>query len=146
MVDGVGAARPELSPEARERLAVTARRHGIRLLLAFGSQVSGRTHPGSDLDLAVLQDDPEAGDWLQLIGDLQTLFPARTVDLVWLHRADPLIAWHALRQPQLLWGEPGDLARRQLYAWRRFVEYAPFFTHEATAVRRSISRWRNGDR
>lgn len=134
------------TPETREKLEELTRRRGMRLLLAFGSQVTGLTHPASDLDLAVLLDAPEATNWLDLMADLQAVFPERTVDVVWLQRADPLIAWQALRRPRLLAGDPGELARYQAYAWRRFVEYAPFFTLEADAVRRSIARWRDGDR
>lgn len=146
MVDVPRAAGPELGLITREKLADVVRRHGIRLAVAFGSAVSGRTHPASDLDLAVLLDAPDESDWLGLLGDLQTVFPGREVDLLGLHRADPLIRWHALRQPKLLWGDPAELSRQRVYAWRRFIEYAPFFAREAEAVRRSIARWRDGDR
>lgn len=130
----------EFGPEAREALRQVARRHGVRLLVAFGSRVSGRAHAGSDLDLAVLQDRPQVQDELQLIVDLQAALPASDVDVVWLDRADPLIAWHALQRPYLLVGDPSELALHQLYAWRRFVEYTPFFELEARAVRRAIAR------
>ena len=132
--------------ETADKVAAVARRHGIRLLVAFGSQVSSQTHAASDLDLAVLLDTPHGDDPLRLLADLQAAFPEQEVDVVWLHRADPLIAWHALRQPRLLFGDPSDLARRQAYAWRRFVEYAPFFEFEADAVRRGIARLRRARR
>jgi predicted nucleotidyltransferase len=131
----------DLSPEAAARLDAVAQRHGIRLLVAFGSRVSGRPHAGSDLDLAVLLDAPEQDDFLGLLADLQAVFPECEVDVLRLHRADPLIGWHALRAPLLLYGNPADLARRQLYAWRRMVEYQPFFALEADAVRRGIARF-----
>jgi predicted nucleotidyltransferase len=130
----------DLSPEAAAQLDAVARRHGIRLLVAFGSRVSGRPHPASDLDLAVLLDVPGRDDPLGLLADLQAVFPTCAVDVLWLHRADPLIGWHALRAPRLLYGNPADLARRQAYAWRRMVEYEPFFALEAEAVRRGIAR------
>ncbi len=57
---------PAPTPEARAALEHVARRRGIRLLLAFGSQVTGRTHPASDRDLAVLVDPAERGDWPDL--------------------------------------------------------------------------------
>ncbi len=136
----------EIGPETRDRVAGIARRHGVRLLVAFGSQVSRRTHAASDLDLAVLLNTPHGDDPLRLLADLQAAFPEQEVDVVWLHRADPLIAWHALRQPRLLFGDPGDLTHRQAYAWRRFVEYAPFFELEADAVRRGIARFRRARR
>ena len=130
----------DLSPEAAAQLDAVARRHGIRLLIAFGSRVSGHPHPASDLDLAVLLDAPGRDDPLGLLADLQAVFPACAVDVLWLHRADPLIGWHALRAPRLLYGNLADLARRQAYAWRRMVEYEPFFALEAEAVRRGIAR------
>lgn len=133
-------------PETRDELEQVARRRGIRLLLAFGSQVTGRTHSASDLDLAVLVDPPERRDWLDLLGDLQGLFPRREVDLAWLHRADPLFAWQIFRHAALLFGDAAEFARYRAYAWRRFVEYAPFFALEAAAVRRRLAGYRDGDR
>jgi len=41
-----------------QRLEEIARKHGIALMLRFGSTVSGRTHPRSDLDIAVLLVQP----------------------------------------------------------------------------------------
>ncbi len=133
--------RLDTGPRTQEKLAELARRHGIRLLVAFGSQVTGPTHAASDLDLAVLLVNPERDDPLRLMADLQAVFPQWEVDVVWLHRADPLIAWHALRESRLLSGSAGDLAAHQAYAWRRFVEYQPFFELEANAVRRGIARF-----
>lgn len=135
----------ELSPEALEVLKRAARTHGIRLLVAFGSQVSGQTHAASDVDLAVLVENWKAHDPLRLLADLQAAFP-REIDLVWLNRADPLIAWAALRRPHLLLGDTRELIRAQTYAWRRFVEYQPFFQLEARAVHQAIARLRDGNR
>jgi len=44
----------EISPEQAQELARVAERHGLRLIVAFGSRMTGRSHAGSDLDLAVL--------------------------------------------------------------------------------------------
>lgn len=127
-------------------LEQVAERRGIRLLLAFGSAVTGRAHPASDLDLAVLVTPPERGDWLDLMSELQRIFPDRQVDLAWLHRADPLFAWQVYRHARLLYGDADEFARRRAYAWRRFVDYAPFFALEAEAVRRRLAPFRDGGR
>jgi len=56
-----------------ETLAEIARRHGVELLLRFGSTAGGVTHAASDVDLAVL---PRRGvaltfEWLgNLVADL----------------------------------------------------------------------------
>jgi predicted nucleotidyltransferase len=136
----------EATPATRGRLEQVARRRGIRLLLAFGSGVTGRTHAASDLDLAVLVEPAERSDWLELMGELQGIFPDREVDLAWLHRADPLFAWQIFRHAQLLFGDASEFARYRGYAWRRFVEYAPFFKLEAEAVRRRLAGFRRGTR
>ena len=69
-----------------------AQRHGILLLLQFGSTVSGRARADSDLDLAVLLEHAPHSlkEYSELIGDLQALMPDREVDLSLLNRADPL--------------------------------------------------------
>ena len=75
------------------RVDEVAQRHGIRLLLQFGSTVTGRARADSDLDLAVLLErSPETlQEHAALINDLQGLAPDRTVDVAILNRADPLL-------------------------------------------------------
>jgi predicted nucleotidyltransferase len=75
-----------------ERLGAVARKHGIRLLLQFGSTVSGRTHPRSDVDLAVLLGRrPESLDaQLDLVSDVAALLPGGEADIAIINGADPL--------------------------------------------------------
>lgn len=105
--------------------------------------MNGSAHPGSDLDLAVLLQSPGGSDSWALVADLQQLFPGQEVDLVWLHRADPLLAWHVCRNARLLFGDARDLEERRAYAWRRFVEYDRFFELERRAVRARIAQLRH---
>ncbi|GIW53551.1 MAG: hypothetical protein KatS3mg081_2906 [Gemmatimonadales bacterium] len=108
-----------------QALAGLADRYQIRLLLLHGSYAKNTIHSSSDLDLAVLLHQPER--WrdiaVDLIADLHRLFPGHEIDLVFLHRADPLLAWHILRDGKPLIGNPGDLENRRRYAWRLYVEY-----------------------
>lgn len=134
----------DLPADTGQQLAAVARRHGLRLVAAFGSRVSGHTHPGSDLDLAVLAAWPDAGHSFDVAADLQAVFPEQTADVVWLNRADPLLGWQALRDAQLLWGDPRLFGERRRYAWRRFVEYSRFFALEASAVRRRLAELHDG--
>jgi uncharacterized protein len=75
-----------------DQLEALARRRGIRLLLQYGSSVTGRLHAGSDLDLGVLLERvPESLHELgDLADDLQALAPGREVDVAVLNHADPL--------------------------------------------------------
>ena len=44
--------------EIKEKLAPLFNEEGLQMVLLFGSQGSGRTHPESDIDLAVLCEEP----------------------------------------------------------------------------------------
>ena len=108
-----------------------ARRHGARLLVQFGSTVSGRTHPGSDVDVAVLfEGPPEYARLGALLADLEACFPGRTVDLGLLHHADPLFLKKVLENARLLAGSPRDLARLRIYAFRRYQDHRRFLRLE----------------
>lgn len=69
-----------MSAQAREDIA---RKHGIALMLEFGSAMTGRLHPRSDLDLAVLlrQARISLQEQADLTPDVQGLFPGREVDV-----------------------------------------------------------------
>ena len=108
-----------------------ARRHGARLLVQFGSTVSGRVHPGSDVDVAVLfEGDPTYTRLGGLLADLEAAFPGRVVDLGLLNRADPLFLKKVLENARLLAGSPRDLAQLRLYAFRRYQDHRRFLRLE----------------
>src|SRR2546427_10748230 len=90
-----------------------ARAYGIRLLLQFGSTVSGATHPRSDVDLAVfVERDPLSLEQHSgLLHELQRVFPEREVDLAVLNHADPLFLKKVTEQCRLLYGAPAELRR-----------------------------------
>src|ERR1700746_520351 len=73
------------------RLRDISHRHGIRLLVQFGSSVAGPVHARSDLDLGVLLACP--APTLRQLGEihvaLQSLVADRQVDVAILNRADP---------------------------------------------------------
>lgn len=117
-----------------------ARRHGARLLLQFGSTVSGRTHPGSDVDVAVLFDAfPSYARLGALLAELEAAFPGRAVDLGVLNRADPLFLKKALESARLLAGSPRQLADLRLYAFRRYQDHRRYLRLEARHLDRFLA-------
>ena len=108
-----------------------ARRHGARLLVQFGSTVSGQTHAASDVDVAVFfEGDPTYTRLGGLLADLEPIFPGRVVDLGLLNRADPLFLKKVLENARLLAGSPRDLAQLRLYAFRRYQDHRRFLRLE----------------
>lgn len=124
-----------------EALARIARRHGIRLILQFGSTVSGRTHERSDLDIAVLLDAPSATFRTlgEISADLQTAFPDREIDLAILNTADPLFLKRIVDDAKLLYGEARTLARLRMYAFTRYQDHRRFLEMERAYVRRKAA-------
>jgi predicted nucleotidyltransferase len=127
----------------RKDLEALRREFGIRLVLAFGSQVRGAPHTGSDLDLAVLMESA-GGLSLQLLERLSSVFPAERVDVALLNRADPLLLREVSANPLLLAGSEDDLQEFRIYSFKRFVEYRPFFQLEAATNERHLAALRNG--
>jgi predicted nucleotidyltransferase len=121
-------------------LEQVARRHGIVLLLQFGSTVTGRTHPASDIDLAVLVErTPRSlGEHADLLRDLQAVFPGREVDLALINRADPLFLRKITEQCRLLHGSPARLAALKMYAFRRYQDHRKYLALEREYVARSL--------
>ena len=118
----------------------TARAHGIRLLLLFGSSVGGPLHPRSDVDVAVLLERPRLSlqEYADLRRDLQRLFPDRKLDLAFLDRADPLFLKKVLERCRLLYGPPALLQRLRLYAFKRYQDHRKYLALERGFVARAL--------
>jgi predicted nucleotidyltransferase len=117
-----------------------AARHGVSLIVQFGSTVSGHTHDRSDLDVGVLFDEPGASfDRLaQLTHDLGGVAPGRRVDLAILNYADPLFLYQVTSRCRLLAGNPQRLARLKMYAFRRFQDHRKYLALERAYVKRAV--------
>lgn len=88
-------------------------RHGLTLLIAFGSAVTGPMHDrAKDLDIAVQSDGHI--DVLGLLTDLTDLTGLDAIDLLDLRRAGPVAAVEALHRGEVLVERRRDLADRLL--------------------------------
>lgn len=121
-----------------------ARRHGARLLLQYGSTITGRTHAGSDLDIAVLfEREPDYARVGGLLADLEGAFPGRDVDLGLLNHADPLFLKKVLESACLLAGSPRELACLRLYGFRRYQDHRRFLRLEERHLDRFLAERTN---
>ena len=123
-----------------EQIAPIAKKHGIVLLLQFGSSVTGRLHERSDVDLAVLLErvPRSLAVHAELLQDLQELFPDREVDLALLNRADPLFLKKITEACRLLYGSPRELQRLKIYAFKRYQDHRKYLEMERRYVERSL--------
>lgn len=127
--------------ESVPRLSDLAQRFGIRLILQFGSTVTGTTHDRSDLDLAVQLDSPKVSlqTVLEMQEALQAQFAGCEVDLAILNRADPLFLKKIVESCRVLFGTPQDLARLRLYAFKAYQDFRPYLELERRHVARRLA-------
>lgn len=96
-------------------------RHGLGLLVVFGSVAVGADEPG-DVDLAHL---PGAGTQpLILLDDLAESLGDERIDLVNLATAGPVVSHRALSGVGLYEDDPGRFARMRDRAARQFFDTA----------------------
>ena len=126
----------------QQRLATIAERHRARLILQFGSSVSGKTHAGSDVDLAVLLEQPDLSTqgYAELVHDLQELVNGAEVDVVVLNRADPLLLKQVSDGCVRLYGSEREFQRFRLLAFKRYQDYRPYLELERRYVARALER------
>lgn len=129
-----------------EAIRQLAERYGLRLMLLFGSAVSGVVHAASDIDIAVMFTDREAAvdRYTELHGDLQELFPERSVDLALINGADPLFLKKIMENCMLLYGGQRDLAELKMYAFRRYIDHRKYLKMEGEYIERLLARLKRG--
>ncbi|MGE3976041.1 MAG: nucleotidyltransferase domain-containing protein [Nitrospira sp.] len=127
--------------EAESGLRELAQRFGVRLILQFGSTVTGTTHDCSDLDLAVQFDTPQVSfqTVLEMQEALQARFPGSKIDLAILNLADPLFLKKIVESCRILFGIPQDFARLRLHAFKAYQDFRPYLELERRHVARQLS-------
>ena len=135
-----------VSNDKKEMIDRIAREYGLRLVLLFGSEVTGKVHQGSDMDVAVMFEDAAAAEdrFFDLIADLQDVIQEREVDLGLINGADPLFLKKILENCELISGEPRSLVELKMYAFRRYVDHKRFLKMEEQYVRRLLDRFEKG--
>jgi predicted nucleotidyltransferase len=128
-----------VDPQALKEIAD---KHGIELIVEFGSMVTGHVHPRSDVDLAVLfrGRTPPFRELAGLGHELQALHPGREVDVALINHADPLFLRKITERCRLLHGSPRRLAELKVYAFKRYQDHRRYLALEPEYVRRTLGR------
>ncbi len=133
----------KFAAEEREKLTLVADRHGIRLILLFGSALTAKRHADSDLDIAVLFQKERGltgAEYSELVHALQEIFPDQIVDLGILNHADPLFLKKVTENCRLLYGAPEKLMELKIYAFKRYQDHRRFFEMERRYVERFLKK------
>lgn len=123
-----------------DQIEPLVRKHGIKLLLRFGSSVTGRLHSQSDIDLAVLVERMPSSLQAEseILEDLQRLYPGREVDVAFINRADPLFLKKITDACELVYGSVRDLQELKIYAFKRYQDHRRYLALERDYVERAL--------
>lgn len=125
-----------------KKLNTIRNKHKLSLILLHGSQVDGKTHPNSDIDIAVVrQNRANKLDQLELIKDLAELFRSDKVDLSDITNADPLLLFAVTSRSSLVSGATNDYDKLQKTAFHKYADYQPFLVEEGKFVKQRIKTY-----
>lgn len=122
----------------REQTEEIAARHGLDLVLLFGSRARGRARAGSDTDIAVLARERLPIPALDAITrDLKSVFGSE-VDVVDLQAAPPLLAGRIARDAKPLAGSPRAFSRARVRCAARYLDFQPHLGRRRSHLRRAF--------
>ena len=126
-------------PPLEELIQLFSRYPEIRAAYLFGSQATQKTHPESDLDIALVPGSPELREKkLDLYIELARL-GFDHVDLVILDSDDIVLKFEAVRHNQLLYASP-DHDHPSYYSKiiRQYFDFVPYLDVQRQAYKRRI--------
>jgi predicted nucleotidyltransferase len=126
----------------KKQLEYLRNKHKLSLILLHGSQVDGKIHNKSDVDIAVVRkDDKTKIKLLELIKDLSDSLETDKIDLSDLTHADPLLLFSVAKKSKLLSGNTDDYKRLQKTAYHKYCDYLPFLQKEKEQVTENIKKY-----
>ncbi|MCX6739060.1 MAG: nucleotidyltransferase domain-containing protein [Candidatus Parcubacteria bacterium] len=112
-----------------QKIKQFAEKHGLRLVVLFGSQSRGEPRVGSDTDIALLSEEKKS---VREISEMQIEFSemlhVKEVEMVDLLGRTPLFLKQVSDDGKVLYEQkPGIFDEFQIYAFKRYVEAKPLF-------------------
>jgi predicted nucleotidyltransferase len=117
-----------LTKAQKQKIDQIGKKYNLRLILLFGSFSRGEARPESDLDIAILGQEPISFDTLlRIYSEMPFVFDndgnkRRDLDLVSLHDVNPLFRFYVMRDSILLYGKSIDYYSFKAYAFRDYQE------------------------
>ena len=120
----------EILDKQKQKIQEVAKRYGLKLILLFGSQVTGKIHKESDFDIAYLpKKNLSYDDKIDINFQFTLIFPQERyrVDTVNIKKVKPLLLYGIFRKCQVLYAQD-DLVfpTYRVYAFRKYMEIKPF--------------------
>ncbi len=131
----------------KNKIRKIAKKYGIKLMVAFGSFVTGILHDKSDIDIAVLPRNKfNYKKFFSLAAELSEVFTDREIDMSLINHANPLLLYKICSNPVLLYGNNRILNNLKIYSFNRYVDYHPYFLIEKKFVKNFINGQMSGNK
>ena len=91
-----------------EELRNTCIKHGIKMVLLYGSQAMGNSNEKSDVDLGLLLKD-DSYDFEDIIKDLMKVFNGNIIDVAILNHGDPVLKFEIISNYKILFCEEDEI-------------------------------------
>jgi len=132
-----------LDQTKEKALGELADKYELKLVILFGSRVSGRVHQKSDYDVAYLSEkelslEEESGFMYGLMPILK-IKDERLVNIVNMKTAGPLMLYSITSKGQVIFEQKSSLfLSLKLYAWKVFVDTQSFRDNYFRIVKKRI--------
>lgn len=91
-----------------EELKTTCAKHGINMVLLYGSEASGNSNIQSDLDLGLLLKDDDY-NFEEIIKDFMQVFKDNTIDVAILNHGDPVFKFEIISNYKILFCKADEI-------------------------------------
>ncbi len=120
----------KITAKQKKEIAKIAKKHGLKLVVLFGSFAVGENREDSDMDIAVLgKNDISFEKSVNLINGFMKIFH-ENVDLSVINKANPLLLHQISQSAIRLFGKERFFFDFKLFAFRRYNDYLPYFEIE----------------
>jgi len=128
----------------QEKIQDLVKKHQLQLLLLFGSQVTEKTHSGSDYDFAFLSNqDFDFGDRARLRDDLAGLIDFETVvEEVDLKEAQPFLLKEILANHRVVYNAGSSYEEFYSYAFRTVLDSKRLFDLQEELYQKTVNDYR----
>jgi len=123
--------------ENENKIKKVVKKYDLKMVLLFGSRVSGRINFDSDVDIAYLSGRELSGkEIINLNCDFIDIFNCDKIDMVDLKRVNPFLRYEISRNSKLLFGNEIDYLKFKAFAFRSYIDHQPLFKLQDILLKR----------
>jgi uncharacterized protein len=127
----------------QDKIEEIAKKYGLKLLLLFGSQVSGKTHPMSDFDFGYIgKKELNYKEKSELANELSKLVKFLDVEVVDLKKSGPFLLKEIIKNNQVLFQEEGAYADFYTASTRIYFDAEPIFKLQEIIYSNTINKYK----